>query len=204
MQSAEASLRQAELNLERTRIRAPYAGRVLSKQVDVGQVVGSGTVLGEIYAIDYVEIRLPLKNRDLGFIELPEAYRFDAGAPAELPRVTLNSSLVEEQQWQGHVVRTEGAIDTSSQQLHVVATIDDPYGLKARGRQPLKINQYVTAEIEGRRLASALIIPNRVLYQGSFVYLVRRVCCVARRSKSCGKTAKRRWSAPDSRPATSW
>jgi len=174
VQSAEASLRQAELNLERTRIRAPYAGRVLSTAVDVGQVVGSSTELGVIYAIDYVEIRLPLKNRDLRFIDLPETYRFGAeGGDRALPDVTLYSSLVEQQQWQGHVVRTEGAIDTSSQQLHVVATIDDPYGLKAQGRQPLKINQYVTAEIEGRRLDSVLVIPNRTLYQGSFVYLVR-------------------------------
>ncbi|NVK40770.1 MAG: efflux RND transporter periplasmic adaptor subunit [Oceanospirillaceae bacterium] len=174
VQSAEASLRQAELNLERTKIRAPYAGRVLSTSVDVGQVVSSSTELGEIYAIDYVEIRLPLKNRDLRFIDLPETYRFDDDSGIRRqPGVTLHSSLIEDQQWRGRVVRTEGAIDTSSQQLHVVATIDDPYGLKAQGRQPLKINQYVTAEIEGRQLESALVIPNRTLYQGSFVYLVR-------------------------------
>ncbi|GGO77509.1 hypothetical protein GCM10011348_07210 [Marinobacterium nitratireducens] len=174
VQSAEASLRQAELNLERTRIRAPYAGRVLSTSVDVGQVVGSSTELGQIYAIDYVEIRLPLKNRDLRFIDLPETYRFGADqAVRHEPEVSLFSSLVEDQQWQGRVVRTEGAIDTSSQQLHVVATIDDPYGLKAQGRQPLKINQYVSAEIEGRKLDAVLVIPNRTLYQGSFVYLVR-------------------------------
>lgn len=173
VQSAEASLRQAQLDLSRTRIRAPYAGRVLSKDVDVGQVVNGGTTLGEIYATDYVEIRLPLKNSDLNFIDLPETYRFGAHTDTALPAVTLRSTLSGSEVWHGRVVRTEGAIDPDSQQLHVVATVDDPYGRKARGRQPLKINQYVKAWIDGRTLKAALVIPNKTLYQGSYVYLVK-------------------------------
>ena len=172
--SAQAAVEQARLNLARTRILAPYAGRVLSTSVDVGQVVSSSssTPLAELYAIDYVEIRLPLKNLDLGYIDLPESYRFDSAEQAARPSVVLQSTLSGSQHWQGQIVRTEGAIDTSSQQLHVVAVIDDPYGLKARGRQPLKINQYVSAQIDGRLLESALVIPNHSLYQGSYVYLV--------------------------------
>ncbi|WP_020679507.1 efflux RND transporter periplasmic adaptor subunit [Marinobacterium rhizophilum] len=170
--SAQAAVRQAQLNLERTRIVAPFAGRVLSKSVDVGQLVNSSTTLAEIYAIDYVEVRLPLKNQELDFIRLPEAYRYDSAPDQVLPAVTLNSTLAGSQSWQGQIVRTEGAIDTRSQQLHVVAVIDDPYGLKAQGRQPLKINQYVSAQIEGRLLQSVLVIPNSTLYQGSYVYLV--------------------------------
>ncbi|UTW10742.1 efflux RND transporter periplasmic adaptor subunit [Marinobacterium rhizophilum] len=172
LKSAQAAVAQAQLNLDRTRIVAPFAGRVLSKSVDVGQLVSSGTTLAEIYAIDYVEVRLPLKNRDLEFMRLPEAYRFDSAPRQALPAVSLHSTLAGSQRWQGQVVRTEGAIDTSSQQLHVVAVIDDPYGLKAEGRQPLKINQYVSAEIEGRLLPGVLVIPNSTLYQGSYVYLV--------------------------------
>lgn len=170
--SAQAAVEQAKLNLARTRILAPYAGRVLSTSVDVGQVVSSSTTLAELYAIDYVEIRLPLKNLDLGYIDLPESYRFDSAEQAARPSVVLQSTLSGSQRWQGQIVRTEGAIDTRSQQLHVVAVIDDPYGLKAKGRQPLKINQYVSAQIDGRLLESALVIPNHSLYQGSYVYLV--------------------------------
>ena len=69
--AADGRLEQAQRNLERTRIRAPYAGRVLEKRVDVGQFVGPGTLLGRIYAVDYAEIRLPLAEWQLGFIELP-------------------------------------------------------------------------------------------------------------------------------------
>lgn len=170
--SAESSLEKARLNLERTRIIAPFAGRILTKQVDVGEVVSANSGLADIYAIDYVEIRLPIKNQDLKYIRLPERYRF-ASKPDEDPvQVVIQSSLIDGRSWEGQVVRTEGAIDGASRQLHVIAQIDDPYGLAAKGTQPLKIGEYVTAEIQGIRQESALVIPNRSIYQGSYVYLV--------------------------------
>jgi len=170
--SAEAALGQARLNLERTVIRAPYAGRVLSIDADIGQVVAVGSVLAEIFAVDAVEVRLPLRNQDLQFIDLPESYRFKSADRDKLPKVVIESSLVVPEKWSARVVRTEGAIDETSQQLHVVARVDDPYGNKAEGRQPLKIGQYVSARIEGRTLSDALVIPNRAIYQGSYVYVV--------------------------------
>ncbi len=172
LDSARAALKIAELNLSRTEIRAPYTARVLNKSVDIGQVVSSGTSLATLYAVDYVEVRLPLQNRDLKYIDLPERYRFDDSGPLVLPDVTLVSELVRPERWQGKVVLTEGAIDDSSRQLYVVAQIDDPYGKDAAGRVPLKVGQYVTAEIQGRQLDNVLVIPNRAIYQGSYVYIV--------------------------------
>lgn len=169
--SAEAVLAKARLNLERTRIRAPYAGRVLEKSVDLGQVVSSNTTLAEIYAVDYLEVRLPLQSRDLGFVDLPEEYRFDQTGGTQ-PRVELISDLVQREVWSGRIVQTEGAIDATSRQLHVLAQLDDPYGEKAVDRVPLKVGQYVTARIEGREIPDAIVIPNRAIYQGSYVYRV--------------------------------
>ncbi len=171
--SAQASLEQAKLNLERTHIRAPYAGRVLEKSVDLGQVVSSGTTLGSIYAVDVLQVRLPLQNRDLGYLELPEEYRVKGGAHKE-PAVAIHSDLIRPETWQGKVVQTEGAIDENSRQLHVLAQIEDPYGEKAVDRIPLKVGQYVTAAIQGVELQEALVIPNRAIYQGSYVYVVEK------------------------------
>ncbi len=170
--SAESALEKSKLELERTRIVAPYAGRVREKMVDVGQVVNNGSQLAEIYAVDYVEIRLPLRNRDLSFVDLPEDYRFENKSRSDGPEVIIYSELAGGSEWQGKVVRTESAIDDSARQLHVVAQIDDPFGIQARGRTPLKIGQYVTAELTGRQVEDALVIPNRAIYQGSYVYVV--------------------------------
>lgn len=173
VQSAQAGLAKAELALERTKIKAPYTGRILSKQVDVGQVVSSGTQLAELYAVDYVEVRLPIKNKDLPYMVLPESTRFEQSSPDTKPSVTIYSDLIDRQQWQGRIVRTEGAFDSSSQQLFVVAQIDDPYGISNQHSLPIKIGQYVTANIVGKTINTGIIIPNKTVYQGSYVYTVK-------------------------------
>ena len=170
--SADSALDKARLELERTNIVAPYAGRVLTKLVDQGQVVNKNSPLAEIYAVDLVEIRLPLRNRDLSFIDLPEDYRFGAEELVDGPRVTVRSELSRGAEWQGRVVRTESAIDDRARQLHVVAQVDDPFGVHAQGKTPLKIGQYVTAELAGRNLQDALVIPSQAIYQGGYVYVV--------------------------------
>jgi RND family efflux transporter MFP subunit len=170
--SAKSSLQKANLDLERAQIIAPFAGRILRKLVDVGQVVSPNTQLAEIYATDVVEIRLPIRNRDLGFIDLPERFRFADANGANNAAVTIHSDLIGNETWNAHLVRTESAIDEAARQLHVIAQIEDPFGPANVGRSPLKIGQYVTAEIEGSALSEVLVVPNSTIYQGSYVYIV--------------------------------
>jgi membrane fusion protein, multidrug efflux system len=169
--SAQAALEKAQLNLERTKIVAPFAGRVLRRNVDLGQVVTNNTQLATLYAIDSVEIRLPIKNKDLPFINLPEQYRDGAKNQAGSV-VKFSSSLVGEQVWQGQLARTEGAIDEGAQQLYVVAKINDPYKATPNNQYPIKIGQYIKAQITGKVVPDALIIPNSSIYQGTYVYIV--------------------------------
>lgn len=170
--AARAKLAQAELAVERTEIKAPYAGRILSRSVDRGVVVSANQALARIYATDRVEVRLPLKNSELGYVDLPESYRNAGPGQNDQPSVTVINRLgPAPEQWPATLVRTAGAIDEQSQQLYVTAQIENPYIVDQDGRRPLKIGQYVTAQIEGRTLADALVIPNSAIYQGSYVYL---------------------------------
>ncbi|MBE0368482.1 efflux RND transporter periplasmic adaptor subunit [Pseudoalteromonas aurantia] len=169
--SAQAKLEKAQLALERTSVVAPFSGRVLSKKVDLGQVVSSNGQIAEIYAIDYVEIRLPINNRDLAFINLPERSREGTHNGLQT-QVTLTSDLVGTQQWHGQIIRTEGAISEQSQQLYVVAQIEDPYSVDKMAGFAIKIGQYVNAEITGKTLNNAITIPNNAIYQGSYVYVL--------------------------------
>jgi RND family efflux transporter MFP subunit len=169
--SAEAQLEKANLDLERSKIVAPYDGRILVRNVDLGQVVSNNSQLAELYAIDRVDVRLPIKNKDLPFIDLPENFR-DGEKNPEGAIVSFHSNLIGEQDWQGKVVRTEGAIDSLAQQLYVVAQINDPYKASEENQYPVKIGQYVSAKIYGKTIADALVIPNASIYQGSYVYVV--------------------------------
>lgn len=169
--SAEATMEKSQLALERTQIIAPYAGRILTKHVDVGQVVSNNTQLAEIYAVDYVEIRLPINNQDLPLITLPEEYRYGDASLSEANSVLFTSDISDTYNWNGKVVRTEGAIDENSQQLYIVAQIDNPYG-QQNADKPIKIGQYVNARVTGKQLDNVLVIDNKAIYQGSYVYIV--------------------------------
>jgi RND family efflux transporter MFP subunit len=169
--SAEATLQKAELELERTRIVAPYAGRVLRQSADIGQIVSPNSEIAVIYATDYVEVRLPIRNRDLEYIDLPEVYRDVASANSGI-NAQIVSDLIGRTVWDARLVRTEGAIDQSARQLHVIAQIGDPFSISVDERPQLKIGQYVTAIMAGHMLEDVLVIPNSAIYQGSYVYVV--------------------------------
>ncbi|WP_281560615.1 efflux RND transporter periplasmic adaptor subunit [Thalassomonas sp. RHCl1] len=166
--AARAELNKALLALERTEIKAPYNGRVLSKQVDIGQVIAGNSLLGEIYATDVVEVRLPVNNEDLPLLDLPEEFRQGSYSQQNI-RVHFTSDLYQTQTWQGQVVRTEGAIDQNSQQLYVVAEIKDPFSI-SKDQSPVKIGQYVNATIFGKLLTDAIVIDKNTIYQESYVY----------------------------------
>ena len=181
--SAKAQLERARTDLERTRIRAPYEGQVLEQNVDVGQFVSQGIVLGRVYATDYVELRLPLSSRQLEFVDLPEPYRGEGATAPDEPPVTLVAELGRDRwSWQGRIVRAEGAIDTRSRQLFVIAQVDDPYARQEDGRPPLRIGQFVRAEIEGTTLQGAFVLPRGALREGNEVLVVDGDSRLQRRS----------------------
>lgn len=159
--AAKARLERAKRDFERTRITAPYAGRILSKQVDVGQYVTPGTVLATIYAVDYAEIRLPLSADQQAFVRIPEIYRGEEAAKiGDGPPVRIHAATANRvHTWQGRLVRAEGAIDVRSRQLFVVAQVDDPYGVREEGKPPLKVGMFVEAEITGETLNDVFVIP---------------------------------------------
>lgn len=171
--AAEAALEKAERNLDRTRIRAPFAGRVRQKLVDVGQYVSPGVALAHIFAVDYVEVRLPIPDSDLAFLDLPINYRGDTKKQTG-PEVTLFADFAgKRHSWTGRIVRVEGEIDPVSRMIHAVAQVDDPYGrVDGEEPMPLAIGLFVDAEIKGRKIENAVVIPRSAIRGGNTVFVI--------------------------------
>lgn len=170
--AAEANLVRAERDLDRAEVRAPYAGRVRRKNVDVGQFVTIGNSVGTIYSVDVAEIRLPLPDAELAYLDLPLSYR---GGETRLgPRVTVRTTFAgATHAWDGRIVRTESEIDPVSRMVHVVAEVMDPYSSGPDpNRPPLAVGMYVDAEIEGRRFGRLAVIPRAALRGRDQVMLV--------------------------------
>ena len=176
LSAAKAALTRAERDLQRTEVQAPYEGRVREKHVDLGQFVTRGVAVGTLYAVDFAEIRLPLPDQDLAFLDLPLVYRGDR-ADGTGPEVILTARFAgAEHEWRGRIVRTEGEIDPRSRMVHVVAQVEDPYGESrdpdGRRRPPLAAGLYVEAEILGEEIHEAALVPRSAVRDGDVVLIV--------------------------------
>lgn len=170
--SAQAVLQQAALNLDRTQIKAPYDGRVRSKRVDMGQYVSPGAPLATIYAVDYAEVRLPVPDDEMAYLDCCLDYRGKSPVPLNID-VTLRASYAgREYKWQGRIVRIEGEIDPLSHMITLVARVEDPYGRDKRSdRPPLAVGMFIEAEIKGR-LAKNVVVIQRSALRGADEVLV--------------------------------
>ena len=161
--AAEASVERATRDLERADIVAPYAGRVRQKNVDIGQYVRVGDEIATVYAVDMAEIRLPLPDGELAYLDLPLSYR---GVEQQTqPHVTLRATFAGEQHtWDGRIVRTESEIDSVSRMVHAIAEVADPYAPGPNpNRPPLAVGMYVEAEIGGRTARDVAVLPREAL-----------------------------------------
>lgn len=172
--SAKAKLQRAKLDLKRTHIRAPYAGRVLEQYVDIGQFLSSGKELVKLFAIDRVEVRLPLSDKQREQLDLPRFYR---GESSQQDKQRLAIDIMAtiggvKHRWEGVFNRVEGAMNRETRQQYIVADIEDPYQRNKDGRPPLELGQFVSAQLKGRRNENLFVIPRSAVHGDNQVMLV--------------------------------
>lgn len=164
LMEAEAQIERARTDLQRTELVAPFAGRVRDKVVDIGQFVTRGAPVATIYSVDFAEVRLPIPNDQMAYVDLPIQYR---GEDEEVhqPRVVLRARIGgREYEWEGTIVRTEGEIDARSRMVHAVAQVAEPYRRSTDAdRPPLAVGMFVEAEILGRMAKSVIVLPRSAI-----------------------------------------
>jgi len=167
---ARARLSRAERDIERTRILAPFEGRVRSERVDVGQFITRGASVASIYSTDFAEVRLPIHDEELAFLDLPLGGMDHGNRP--MPKAILRARFAgKEHQWEGRIVRTEGELDPQTRMITVVAQVEAPY--KTRGdRPPLAVGLFVEAEIIGRVADNLYIVPRSALQTNKQIYII--------------------------------
>ena len=170
--AAEAALDQARLNLERTRLSLPFAGRVASIAVHVGEFIAPGTSLGRVFATDRVQIRLPLNNQQLAALGLPIGFSRSEGSAG--PTVSLSAEVAGEQHiWRGELVRIDAAVDSATRLIYATAEVAEPYGAgRSSLGMPLAVGLFVDAAVNGREVRDAVRIPSKGLRPGDQVFVV--------------------------------
>lgn len=168
--AAQSDLREAELNVARTEISAPFQGRVRLKNVGIGQYVSAGTNLGRVFSTDTVEIRLPLTDSQLAELNLPMGFMADA---FNAPLVEFSAQVGNRQnRWNGRIVRTHASIDQQTRLIYAVAEVSDPYGLGSDNGTPMAVGMFVHADIAGVNSQPALVLPRLALRNANKVYVI--------------------------------
>jgi RND family efflux transporter MFP subunit len=167
--AAKGDLKHAETKLVRTKILAPYDAMIKEKQVDIGQYVSTGSMLATTFAVDYAEARLPVRQRDLLFLDLPKINQ----TAKQSAKANLSSSIGRQTfHWPSVITRYEGVVDSASRVHYVIAQIDDPYAiLSNQVKQALPIGSFVNAEITGKTVDHVVAIPRRAVYGANTLHM---------------------------------
>ena len=170
LEFAKADLEKREGDLDRTVIRAPYDGLVREKRADIGQFVNSGSPLAVTFSVEVAEIRLPLPDSQLPYLNLDEHELVQGRGPGVVLSANIGGQL---NSWQGRIIRTEGVFDERSRVLYLVAQIDDPYNrYSQKWQHSLRMGTFVEAAIEGEQLDNVIRLPRTALRRDNKIWTV--------------------------------
>ena len=166
LEASRAALAQAELNLDRCTMTAPFDGRVLDTSVDAGQYIRAGTALGTIYATDVAEVTVSIADGDLAWIKVDPTSDRD-GVPVDVSADFAG----RRHHWEGRAVRLGGSVDSRSRLVSVVVEIPHPY--RAEGdRPPLIEGMFVDVLFRSDPPAGSVGIPRTALRPGHQVWTI--------------------------------
>lgn len=147
--AAQAALDQAELDLERTRVPAPFDALILSRDVDLGSQVSPGESLGRLVGLHAYWVVATVPRAKLRWIQVPDA----EGDPASVVHLDDPTGWGPGVHRVGRVDRVIGALDDETRLARVLVAVDDPLARdEAAGQPPMMIGAYVEARIQGRPL----------------------------------------------------
>ena len=169
--SAKAALKQAELNLDRTRVTAPFNCVVRSENVDKGQYVRGGNGVAVISGTDTAELVVPVDLEDLQWLAVPGPTGQGNSSPANISLNGGNRSY----SWPGKIDRLLAEVDPQGRMARLVVSINDPYLLKnqeAQGRLTMAIGSFVDVVFTGREMEEIFSLPRQALRDHSTVWLM--------------------------------
>ena len=168
LDDARAAVKRARLDLERTVLIAPFNGRIRAENVDIGQFLSKGAMIATLYDTDRLQVRLPLADSQLAFLN--PSYAKTGLADEDPADVSLTAEYAGgEQSWSAKLLRTEGDISTKSRFLHVMVEVTET--VNSNGVR-LPVGLFVGAAIQGRKVDDLVSIPLTALRPDNSVMVI--------------------------------
>ena len=168
---AQAALQQAELNLARTRVTAPFNCVVRSENIDKGQYVRAGNGVAVVSGTDTAEVIVPVDLNDLQWLQVPAPGGRIASSPATINLNSGNTSY----SWPGEIDRLLAEVDAQGRMARLVVSINDPYLLKKKERadQPaMAIGSFVDVVFAGKEMEEVFALPRQALRDDNTIWIM--------------------------------
>ncbi len=164
LRSQQIGLEQAQLNLKRTLVVAPFNAMVLERSIELGSRVSTQNVLATLIGTDtfWIEASVPVEK--LQWISIPG----QNGKESSRVLVHLQNGSIAE----GNAIRLLGDLAGKSQMARILVQVSDPLGLEARqGQMPLLVNSYVSMDFIGSTIENVVEIPRKMVKDGNQIWL---------------------------------
>ncbi|MCW8091516.1 efflux RND transporter periplasmic adaptor subunit [Alteromonas sp. ASW11-130] len=152
LKSAKAQLKIAQRDLDNCEVKAPYDALVVSRDIGVGDFVSTGMITATLYSIETAEVTFPVAGFDQAFLPDQITQR----------KATVNSGSSKQTERSAWLHRDTGIVDQATRMAHLVARIDDPYGIRSQQR-PIKFGSYVKVNFSGKTVDNVYRIPQELV-----------------------------------------
>ncbi|MDH4394340.1 MAG: efflux RND transporter periplasmic adaptor subunit [Limnobacter sp.] len=155
--SAQASVKRAELNLERTVIRAPFDGLIIGRDTSLGGQVSPTSVLGSMASSRAFWVNVAIPQADLQWISFPESGKKGSA-------VCVNDASAQSTEChKGYVLSLQGFVQDNGRQAQVLVEIP-AQGMNPKA-VPMLVSQYVEARIQGVTLPDVFKLNPRLVHE---------------------------------------
>ena len=149
VKSAEAMLRIAKRDLDNCDVRAPYDALVVSREIGTGDFVSVGSIAATLNNVETAELNFPVAGFDQSFLPVSVS-----GTEAT---VTIDNREIP-----ANINRDTGIVDQATRMSHLVARIDDPYGVRS-GKPLVKFGSFANISFTGKTLKAVYRIPQELV-----------------------------------------
>lgn len=153
LKSAKAQLENAKLDLQRAKFSLPFAGRVLSANLENGQVVTAGQNYGSVYNAKNLEVQTSLKEQQLDLL-----------MQSDNPDITIGYEVSGELKTvKGVLQRNASSLDSTTR----FASVSIGFEKIPEGILP---GVFVELDIQGPNIPNALTIPATAMQKGQKIW----------------------------------
>ena len=159
LKQRELELQQANRNLSRTQIKAPYDGIITARMTNVGNFISTGLSIGTILNTEKVQVHFALQPDDINKLDSNNA------------NITLHQSGNKDLSWQATIARIDSVLDPKTRLINVIAEVYKPFDTKLH-KNSLRVGTFVNTTFPGKPIDNIYSLQNSAVLSDKTVFTV--------------------------------